>query len=1403
MVYLGQKYFRDIMTFWARSRTFLIGIILTLGMLFGVSYASAQSVPKYMSYQGELTDSSNNPVTATVSVEFKLYNALSGGSELWSETQSVSVTNGFFSVQLGSVTPLTLDFDQQYFLSLNVASDGEMSPRQPINSVGYAFASDVTYGTFATGTAPTAATGTLYFDTGDSNLYVHDGSSWLDLTVTTSTILGGTNTFTAANTFSATTTHSGTLLIPDGSYGNPGIAFADDTDLGLYRLGSDELGFGIGSSGTYASFNTNRFQRGISQSWYLRNQIGTALVPTYAFGGDVDTGIYSPGDDQISVSAGGTSILDITGTSATVNATTTIASGILVIPEGDASNPGLTFGSVGSGEGLRTASDLMYFYAGGSQRFRIGGSIRAEVLYSGPAGSAVATTYAKNDDADTGMYFPAANEVALAAGGSGVLSLSSSNVTSSEPLIITDAAGGNGLLTVERSGGTRAYIQSQTALGVVGVSTNHALAFATNAGVRGRFVSTGALEIGANVDPDHGGTGDGDLVVGDSLEVDGTAYFDGSMLLADGQDFLLGTGSDATLQYNTTQTNDSLFFGVGSDSRSLIIAEKADQGVDFGHSAQTNPKLFVHSADATQTSEWIGMYHDGTRGLLQTGTGTLRLSPNDGIAEMVANNITFNMNDSAGVGLPTLNLQYLGSTVGQFIAYSTDKNVRVNAADSEYALILEQNNTDLITLNADQTIDIGLTTTTITGALALPTSTAATPALRFTEDGDSGIYSTGSNFSLATAGTERLRIGSYVSAMSSGFAAPDGGVAGASYAHADDPNTGMYFPADDQVSFTAGGTSMLDITSSGLVINASTTISSGAFKFQDGSSAAPSISFGDDTDTGIYRVANNTIGFTVGGSQTAVLSSGIFSSNYFSARTSDFSVLLRGTETDNASAVAVKLGNQNSLTTSGAKITGFYSDGGTTLEAYVDKDGNFAAGDGSVSAPAFTFATDTDTGIYIPSGDTIGFGTNGAERVQISNTTTSVSNILAVQGALSLVSSGGAGVIASPANTPIVIAPAGTPQITAVHSGNTGIGTTTPAYILHVAQSSTGDTLAVQDSNGTCTIDPGGAADWSCSSDLRLKTNIQSLSYGLSEIMALNPVSYEWHTQTDDEQRMGLIAQEVEEVIPELVTTHATGYKALAYGGFMPIVLNAIQEQQAQIAALQSGGVLLNPEADIASDNMALLYRPVFSGDMVGEAYIAAGQVEAKVRFGETYEYQPIVTVTPQEFVQGAYRVTNITTSGFTVQMQQSQLVPVTFAWHSFSSEDAEQTTSGGVQSPVTVEHENSVPEVEEPAAQETEDPAEGEAVIVEEEIVEEETLDVDTESEETIPEETTDEPEEEVVEDTEQADPEVLEDEPVEEAEETETSAEEPTTPETPESEEQTEESEPAIEETTDLITE
>ena len=77
-------------------------------------------------------------MTGMVLMVFSIYDVSTGGTSLWSETRSVEVSGGIYSVNLGEVSALSLPFDKQYYLGVRVGLDPEMVPHVPLTSTPYA-----------------------------------------------------------------------------------------------------------------------------------------------------------------------------------------------------------------------------------------------------------------------------------------------------------------------------------------------------------------------------------------------------------------------------------------------------------------------------------------------------------------------------------------------------------------------------------------------------------------------------------------------------------------------------------------------------------------------------------------------------------------------------------------------------------------------------------------------------------------------------------------------------------------------------------------------------------------------------------------------------------------------------------------------------------------------------------------------------------------------------------------------------------------------------------------------------------------------------------------------------------------------------------------------------------------
>jgi len=167
-------------------------------------------------------------------------------------------------------------------------------------------------------------------------------------------------------------------------------------------------------------------------------------------------------------------------------------------------------------------------------------------------------------------------------------------------------------------------------------------------------------------------------------------------------------------------------------------------------------------------------------------------------------------------------------------------------------------------------------------------------------------------------------------------------------------------------------------------------------------------------------------------------------------------------------------------------------------------------GDGSNSAPSITNSGDTNTGIYFPGADKVGITAGGTLEVDVS--------IKGMQLASSL-----------------------------------GVGTS--------ASGTTGEIRATNDITAFY------------SSDKRLKDNITPITDPLSKISQLGGYTFDWIPKegihSHEGRDVGVIAQEVEEVLPEVTTTRDNGYKAVKYEKIVPLLIECIKAQQSQIDELK------------------------------------------------------------------------------------------------------------------------------------------------------------------------------------------------------------------------------------------
>lgn len=186
-----------------------------------------------------------------------------------------------------------------------------------------------------------------------------------------------------------------------------------------------------------------------------------------------------------------------------------------------------------------------------------------------------------------------------------------------------------------------------------------------------------------------------------------------------------------------------------------------------------------------------------------------------------------------------------------------------------------------------------------------------------------------------------------------------------------------------------------------------------------------------------------------------------------------------------------------------------FVDGNLTATKYLTNTG------GSSSTPSYSSSTAPSSGLFFPSSNMIGFSTAGVERIRIDST------------------------------------------------GYTGIGTTSPAYTLHV--------------NGTV----AGTSAYANISDVRFKKDIKRVPNALEKLLSIEGVSYKFRTnefpdlKLSNRREIGVIAQDVENVFPEAVSSDSKGFKSVAYTMLISPIIEALRSLDSKTKNLEEENKML------------------------------------------------------------------------------------------------------------------------------------------------------------------------------------------------------------------------------------
>jgi hypothetical protein len=202
---------------------------------------------------------------------------------------------------------------------------------------------------------------------------------------------------------------------------------------------------------------------------------------------------------------------------------------------------------------------------------------------------------------------------------------------------------------------------------------------------------------------------------------------------------------------------------------------------------------------------------------------------------------------------------------------------------------------------------------------------------------------------------------------------------------------------------------------------------------------------------------------------------------------------------------------------------------------------------------AITITANTTNALTIGTGLS-GTSFNGSGAVTIANTgvTSNVAGTgISVSGATGAVTITNTGVTSAVAGTGVSVSGA-----TGAVTFSIGQAVATTSAVTFASVTATGDIVAYS------------------TSDKRHKNNIQLIPNALEKVSKLNGVTWEWNDDVEDVTKLspktGLIAQEVQEVLPEVVTERENGFLGLDYSKMVGLLVEAIKEQQTQIAELKA-----------------------------------------------------------------------------------------------------------------------------------------------------------------------------------------------------------------------------------------
>jgi hypothetical protein len=433
---------------------------------------------------------------------------------------------------------------------------------------------------------------------------------------------------------------------------------------------------------------------------------------------------------------------------------------------------------------------------------------------------------------------------------------------------------------------------------------------------------------------------------------------------------------------------------------------------------------------------------------------------------------------------------------------SSFPSIKRNGSGIDFRLADDSGYASVSALNGIFTGNVGIGTTTPTskfslgsGQIEVPAGSASLPSYSFSGDLDTGMYSSYSNaIQFSTQGTLRFEIDNNYVRSSTVFRAGTASAGAPTFSFHTDSDTGMYAISDNVLGFSTGGTERFRVFNGAIE-------SAGQVRGAAGSASVPSLTFSNDTNTGIFSLGSDSFGFSTGGTERLVIDAsgniGIGTSTPSSKLHiygSGGTLLDIGNNTLTSTRVSIQNGrayfggyfdgvndhaeigantgkgvrfyvNGNTFASGGAAMT-ILSNGnigiGTTTPGSLltlGSSGRIEVPLGTAGSPSVIFSGSTNAGLYSSATGGFGISTGGTERISISAAgNVFMNNAAALRGPDGTAGNPGYSFGLSapdtgmfrPSGKQIGFSTNGVEKMRIDANGNVGIGTTSPIFPLDI-----------------------------------------------------------------------------------------------------------------------------------------------------------------------------------------------------------------------------------------------------------------------------------------------------------------------------------------------------------------